>query len=187
MPGLVKIGKTAQKDLKKRLGQLYSTGVPVPFECAFAGVVDDHHKVENAFHKAFGPYRLNSKREFFKIEPDQAITLLELLVTKEVTDQVSEEAAQVDPDARTAGDRLRRPNFNFTEMGIPQGAELVFAKGGDHKCYVLDERRVEYDEMAWSLTALTVQLLDAPRSVAPTPHWIYNGTNLSEIYEDTYG
>ena len=34
MPGLVKIGKTAQKDLNKRLEQLYGTGVPVPFDCA---------------------------------------------------------------------------------------------------------------------------------------------------------
>ena len=33
MPGIVKIGRT-QSDLGSRLSQLYSTGVPVPFECA---------------------------------------------------------------------------------------------------------------------------------------------------------
>ena len=139
MPDLVKIGKTRQKDINDRLTQLYSTGVPVPFECAFAGVVEDEHKVERAFHKAFGPYRLNPKREFFKIDADQAIALLEILVDEEVTNQVSEQAAQVDPDSKKASDKLRRPNFNFTEMDIPTGAELVFARGGEHKCYVVDD------------------------------------------------
>jgi hypothetical protein len=33
MPGLTKIGKTTQEDVKSRLSQLYTTGVPVPFEC----------------------------------------------------------------------------------------------------------------------------------------------------------
>ncbi|MCY4059700.1 MAG: GIY-YIG nuclease family protein [Gammaproteobacteria bacterium] len=186
MPDLVKIGKTRQKDLNDRLTQLYSTGVPVPFECAFAGVVEDEHKVERAFHKAFHPYRLNPKREFFKIDADQAIALLEILVDEEVTSQVSEQAAQVDPDSRKASDKLRRPNFNFTEMGIPAGAELVFARGGEHKCYVVDDRRVEYDGETLSMTALTVRMLDAPRAVAPLPHWLYNGQRLSEIYEETY-
>ena len=36
MPGLVKIGMTAQEDINKRMKELYTTGVPVPFECQFA-------------------------------------------------------------------------------------------------------------------------------------------------------
>ena len=51
----------------------------------FAGKVQDEHKVEKAFHNAFGPYRVNTKREFFKIEPEQAIALLELLIVEDVT------------------------------------------------------------------------------------------------------
>ena len=187
MPGLVKIGKTAQKDLNKRLEQLYGTGVPVPFECAFAGIVDDHSKVENAFHNAFGPYRYNPRREFFAIEPDQAIALLELLVIEEVTSQVSEEAERVDPQSNRARDKLRRPNFNFTEMNVPPGAQLDFARGAEHKCRVVDERKVEYEGEIWSLTALTKELLGAPRSVAPLPHWLYDGRKLSDVYEETYG
>ena len=37
MPGIVKIGKTSRGSIDARLNELYSTGVPVPFECAFAG------------------------------------------------------------------------------------------------------------------------------------------------------
>ena len=36
MPGLVKIGMTTREDIDTRMRELYSTGVPVPFECQFA-------------------------------------------------------------------------------------------------------------------------------------------------------
>ena len=39
MPGYVKIGKTT--NLEQRLKQLYSTPVPLPFECIYAAKVAD--------------------------------------------------------------------------------------------------------------------------------------------------
>lgn len=36
MPGLVKIGMTTQEGIDKRMKELYTTGVPIPFECKFA-------------------------------------------------------------------------------------------------------------------------------------------------------
>lgn len=36
MPGLTKIGMTTQEGVTSRLNQLYTTGVPVPFDCAYA-------------------------------------------------------------------------------------------------------------------------------------------------------
>ncbi len=80
------------------MSELYLTGVPVPFECEFAGRVTDESIVDKAFHLAVGPYRLNSKREFFQIEPEQAIALLELMITEDVTPQLQEEAASVDTE-----------------------------------------------------------------------------------------
>lgn len=55
MPGLVKIGMTTQEDIDKRMKELYTTGVPVPFECKFACKVkkSDCLKIEKALHKAF--------------------------------------------------------------------------------------------------------------------------------------
>ena len=35
IPGMVKIGKTS-RGMNARLNELYSTGVPLPFECAYA-------------------------------------------------------------------------------------------------------------------------------------------------------
>ena len=33
MPGLVKIGMTDRDDVQRRMSDLYTTGVPLPFEC----------------------------------------------------------------------------------------------------------------------------------------------------------
>lgn len=50
MPGLVKIGMTTREDMDSRIKELYSTGVPVPFECQFACKVkkSDCVKIEKA-------------------------------------------------------------------------------------------------------------------------------------------
>ena len=90
MPGLVKIGRTTN-EIIDRLNGLNTTGVPLPFECSFACEVDDCKLVEDALHKAFYPNRINRKREFFKIDPDQAIVILRLFTKKDVTPAVTEE------------------------------------------------------------------------------------------------
>jgi len=183
MPGLVKIGKTARDDIRKRLTELYTTGVPFPFECAFAGYAKDFARVESALHKAFDNCRENKKREFFKIEVEQAIAILELLVTEQITTDIAKEAEEVDPESMAAG-RRRRPNFNFIGMGIPLGAELTF-KDDERKCEVIDEKKVRFEGEEHSLTSLTRKLLNI-RNVAPTRHWLYEGRSLDEIYNETY-
>ena len=187
MPGLVKIGKTTRISVHERLSELYATGVPVPFECAFAGRIADEHKVEKAFHLAFGPYRINPKREFFEIEPEQAIALLELMVVEDVTPQLQHEANSVDTESQSASNKLksRRPVQNFIEMGIPVGAELYFWDG-EAICRVLNGRKVEYQGEEYSLTALTQKLLETSASLQPSPRWTYRGKRLSEIYDETY-
>ena len=187
MPGIVKIGKTSRDSVDARLNELYSTGVPVPFECAFAGRIADEGKVERAFHMAFGPYRINPKREFFEIEPEQAIALLELMVIENVTPQLQQEADSVDESTKEASKKLkaRRPVQNYVEMGIPIGSILEFTQG-DSKCEVVSGRRVKFNGEDYSLTALTKQLLETDSPLQPSPYWSYQGKKLSKIYEETY-
>ena len=40
MPGLVKIGMTAQENIEKRMRELYITEISASFECKFAYKVD---------------------------------------------------------------------------------------------------------------------------------------------------
>ena len=49
---------------------LYSTGVPFPFKTEFVCKVADAQQGGKALHVAFGPYRVNPKREFFHINPE---------------------------------------------------------------------------------------------------------------------
>lgn len=188
MPGLVKIGKTSRHSIDARLNELYSTGVPVPFECAYAGRVVDETQVEKAFHLAFGPYRLNPKREFFQIEPEQAIALLQLMAVEDVTPALQEEAEAVDREAKDASSKLkaRRPNLNFTEMNIPIGSELYFTQLNNEVVKVTSERKVEFRGEETSLTAATRTLLGLSYSVAPGSYWLYRGRVLRDIYNETY-
>jgi len=190
MPGLTKIGKTTQLDLASRLSQLYTTGVPVPFECAYACEVDDCAKVEKAFHAAFGDHRVNPKREFFSIEPERVIAVLQLLAVSDVTPQVEQQlSAELDSDDRESREtmkRTKRPRMNFAEMGIQPGSLIVFRGDGEIHARVVDDRQVECGGEVSSLTKLTTELLGTPYQVQPSPHWTYEGRSLKSIYEDTY-
>ena len=50
MPNMVKIGKTT-RDVELRLADLYSTGVPLPFECEYAAKVEDFYLIQDLFKK----------------------------------------------------------------------------------------------------------------------------------------
>ena len=66
MPDLIKIGKTTRDDLQARMKELYTTGVPLPFDCSMAVEVEKKgDELEKALHVAFEPHRLSRSREFF--------------------------------------------------------------------------------------------------------------------------
>ena len=186
MPGMVKIGKTG-REVEARLNDLYTTGVPLPFECAYAARVADMDKVEKTFHNAFGPYRVNPRREFFSIEPEQAIGLLDLMKVEDMTPAMQREAEQVDTEAKASSEKLKRqkkPRMNFADMGIADGSPLVFRDG--QIFFVEDPRHVRYDDTVFSLSALTQKLMDIEWAVQPSPYWTFNGKNLKDIYDETY-
>jgi len=57
-PNLVKIGITLRDEVQIRMSELYSTGVPLPFECVFAGKVKNVKVVEASLHQAFNTNRV---------------------------------------------------------------------------------------------------------------------------------
>src|SRR5687767_8862401 len=103
MPGIIKIGRSTRVDVKARMKELFSSGIPLPFECEYAAKVADINKVEQALHIAFGPSRINPKREFFEIETTQAIAIIKLLEQENVTPQVARQADQIDKVEVDAG------------------------------------------------------------------------------------
>lgn len=188
MPGLVKIGKTTQLEVEDRMKQLYGTGVPVPFDCAFACQVKDANEVEKALHFAFGNGRINPNREFFRIEAERVIAVLKLLKVDDITTQFEQQLeADVEAVDKQSAQNLKdtkRPRMNFHELGIPNGSILV-SKDGQVQITVVGEKKVDFNGTICSLTPATRKLLGLPDDypLQPSPHWTFNGKTVKEIYD----
>lgn len=76
MAGLLKIGRT-EKIPTVRLEELFTTGVPVPFDVAYYALVQDSKKSEKAVHHLLSRYRHNANREFFTIGLDAAVRAIQ--------------------------------------------------------------------------------------------------------------
>ena len=194
MPGIVKIGMTERSEMDARLRELYTTGVPLPFECKFACRVNKSEcgRIEKALHTAFAPQRVNANREFFRIQPEQAIAILELFHHEVVTEEVAAEIENaLTPEDKAAREKsgTKRPPLDFFEMGLAEGDILVYKHDESITCSVKDNRHVFYNGEVCSISPLTASLLGYARKyVQPTPHWIVkeSGRLLSDVYDDTY-
>lgn len=144
-------------------------------------------EVEKALHIAFAPNRVNAKREFFNIEPEQAIAILKLLHVEDATGEIEAMPSQISVEEIQAASqyKARRPNLNFKEMGLPIGSILNFTES-DVIAVVASEKQVRLGEEEMSLTAATRSLLGLDYSVQPTPFWTFEGKKLKDIYEETY-
>lgn len=194
MPGLVKIGKTSRKDMAVRLRELYTTGVPLPFECRYACRVKLSHmdELEKALHQAFAPNRVNQSREFFRVDVDQVLPILKLMThmnegdaTAEVSAEIQHELGAEDADALVR-QRARRPPLDYFAMGMKVGDELAFLADLSVRVTVAGAKKVEYQGIVQSLTAITKRLLNKDHDVQPTPYWTFNGDNLANIYDRTF-
>ena len=175
-----------------RMRELYSTGVPVPFECQFACRVKkaDCAKIEKALHTAFAPQRVNANREFFRIQVEQAKAILELFhhedVTEEVTDEIQNDLTP-DDKAATQNAKKRRPSLDFSEMGMQRGDVLFWKDDPSIFVTVISDRKVEYQGEEVSFSALSAKLKGYNvNHIQPTPHWTYKDRLLSDIYDETY-
>jgi hypothetical protein len=182
MPDLVKIGRTT--DLEARLRQLSThSGVPVPFECFYACEVANSVKVEKALHDAFGDHRINSRREFFRLNPDRAVAILELVAVKEatLTVEVAEDQAELDALHR---EQTRREQFRFSMVDIAPGSVLTFSKDELITATVVDDKRIDFQGEITSTSAAATKLLHrigwTLRAAQGPLYWVYEGETLAE-------
>ena len=183
MPDLIKIGRTI--NLEERLRSLSShTGVPVPFEVYFACTVADANKVEKSVHDAFGDHRVNQRREFFRLNPERVISVLQLVALEDVTpaaDIVNDAEEQKSLDK----ERSRRSNFKFSSANVPVGSVLTFVRDEGITATVLDDRNVEVEGMVTSLSQSALNILTTKFGKTWTQargpdYWVYENETLSE-------
>ena len=193
MPGLVKIGMTTQEDIDIRMRELYTTGVPVPFECQFACKVKkgDCAKIEKALHTAFAPQRINANREFFRIQVEQAKAILELFhhtdITEEVSDEIENDLTDDDKAASVKAKTPPRPPLNFYEMGMQKGDVLVWKDDPTITVTIVSDRKVSYNGEETSISSLSAKLKGYKvKYISPGAHWLYKDRLLNDIYDETY-
>lgn len=154
MPGYTKVGKTSTS-IEQRMRELDTTGVPLPFECYFAGRVADMDAAEKHLHNAFDDRRVRQRREFFQVDPERMRSALMLASPIDVTPR---EDVVEDADDQAALNKARtiRSAFNFKMVDIPPGTELTFTKDSSITCKVVDSKKVEFEgEMTNSLPLLS--------------------------------
>lgn len=145
MPGLCKIGYTSKNDINERTKQLYTTGVPHPFEVYCVLKVKNGRKFESKIHEIFSQNRIRPDREFFRIHPDQVQNKLISLQCEESI-YISKENITSKPK------RKRLHNFTFSELNIPVGATLCFSRNNTITCIVYSDNSVVYNGEIMTLT-----------------------------------
>ena len=165
--------------------------MPLPFTCEFAGVVDNARDVEKALHFAFGQNRLHDRREFFEIEPSQAIVLLRLICEEEVNPDTIKQQVFAEETKAVEAKKQIRSAFNFLMVDIPLGAELHFLDEPEIKEKVISKNKIEFEGETTSLSAAAGKLLqklkgwwaDHEPPVQGPRYWIYEGETLTERRE----
>ena len=182
MPGHIKIGYTggdSSADVQQRMRELDKTGVPRPFECEYAAIVDDARTVEAALHVAFGDRRIRPTREFFEgVEVHRVQAVLRLMARRDVTPGST-------PEVDNHGDEVPvkppiRSPFTFPMVKIPVGAVLTFKRDESISCTVSDDRHVNYNGAITSLSPLSMKLLGYSTTPAGPDYWLYEDETLNE-------
>lgn len=187
MPGYVKIGLTQGDDVVDRIRQLDNTSVPVPFECFFAARVPDCRKLERTLHFVFGDKRARKKREFFKIDPDLAKAIIELVADGEISLTDAEQSIDNSERSEIEEIRERREVRTFSSLNIPDGSTLTFVKDENITCVTKGPRKVLFRGQETSPSAAALQVIHEMgydwKAVSGMDYWAFNGQKLSSIGE----
>jgi hypothetical protein len=182
MPGLVKIGLTAES-VESRIAQLSThTGVPLPFECYFAAEVKDCAKLEKTLHQLFSENRVNPKREFFKVDPEKIVLAISIGEFKEITPGVTE----IDKEEQQALEKAkaRRPRLKLDTLGINIGDVLTCSRDETITATVIEGGKVKFEGDALSLSAAALKALRrlgySTPAASGSEYWKFDGELLDE-------
>lgn len=181
IPNMVKIGMTS--DLTTRMRSLYNSSVPVPFECYFACTVNDMKFVEKQLHDGFDDFRVNPKREFFRVDPERVISILKMVMIDDVTPK--EDIVEDEIDQRSLdNEKKTRGRFNFDMVNIPIGSTLTFVKDPSLTSTVLDKHKIDFEGDVHSLSSSTLKIVERMgynwKQVSGPSYWMFEGETLTE-------
>jgi len=191
---ILKIGRTSPPSssaLKKRMGQLFTTSMALPFDLEYAKAVENCREAESKLHKIFAHTRINPNREFFRIDAESVVEVLDLYPGKEITidgNELSKNITQADIDARNAEESVAsRAGFAFEPLGIAVGAELVSTYDSSKIAKVVAGGKVEYDGRVMSVHAgarlVQRQTTGDTHRITGSTRWKYQGATLHQLQQ----
>jgi len=187
MPDLVKIGRT-NRSIEQRIKELDNTSVPLPFQCFYAAEVINAALVESRVHKIFSDKRLRGNREFFRVDPDQAVQAIKLAEIREVTPKrdVINELSDKNALEQYSNVEERKARLTFKGMEVPNNAILSFVRDESITCIVIDENsnQVTLEGERTSLSAAALKVLHNMgynwSSARGSDYWKYDNQTLTE-------
>ena len=180
MPDLIKIGYTT-KDVKERARELYTTGVPHPFDIYFAGLVPNGRYTESLIHKLFDEYRETTNREFFRMSPEKAKLGLLIANPVDITPRDEEYLTPEELSVNYLYERKRLSNFTFQQADIEFGTLLYFAKDPSITCIVYSDNTVMFDGRIITLTEAARRTgLITHKEIQGPKYWMYENETLAE-------
>lgn len=176
MPGLCKIGYTTRNDVKERAKELYTTGVPYPFQIHYACQVSNGKNIETILHKLFSEYRVNNNREFFEADPERVKLALQLTSPTEITPKEIEYLTTEEIKEIQNVEKKRLSNFTFEQADIPIGSTLYFSRDSNITCTVYSNNTVMFNDQILTLT-------EAARNTGLIPYYELQGPKFW-MYQD---
>jgi hypothetical protein len=183
MEGLVKIGRTST-GVEQRIRELDNTSVPLPFQCFYAGEVENSSIVEGRIHRIFVDKRVRTNREFFRVDPNQVREAIQLAEIKDVTPRADVVVDASDLQALKIASAIsdRRTRLNFSDLKIPADSILTFSKDPNVTCTVIANGKVKFDGEVMSPSAAALIALQRVgynwSSVSGTDYWVFDGETL---------
>ena len=177
---VIKIGRTGNRpnDLARRIRQL-NTGVPLPFKCYRASLVDEASTVERLLHDVFYPSKRHWRGEFYEVEPWRVMLVLQNYELEDMTRHAPvpsrEDDSAIEAVVKT---KERRSNFTFAEVGIEVGQKLGLVNS-DMECEVADQNTtVFFEGKRYALSTLASKLMNASYPVQGVRYWEFEGETL---------
>ncbi len=194
-PQYVKIGYAS--DLQRRLRELNrSEALPYAFR-AYATYDVDHKLTDKALHELIDQLNPDLRtietfngqkrtKEFFEMAPEDAYAILEAIArisgTSDRLHRVTPTGEQIEEEreAEETREASRKPPFRFSMVGLKPGDRVAFTGDSEKIATVVDDRRVEYEGVTTSLSALAEQLTGSGHAMQGPLYFTYEGETLAD-------
>lgn len=122
-------------------------------------------------------------REFYTMDAEEAYSILESIATINGLLNNLHKVKPTDKELIDAEEakKIRLEEFKFSLCNLKKGDELEFINDTSIKCYVLNEKKVEYQGTEYSLTGLAKLLTGKPYNLAGPRYFSYKGVCLTDL------